>query len=134
VSNVLPLLVSQVISEALEGNLKVQMYGANSTCLVQSVREYELSKFMHVPKIVDTSDFVMSPMPGTLISFAVEEGDHVEIGQELCIVEAMKMQNIVRAPRAGTIGKIKIKKDASLQADDVIVEFAEEPVESDEAA
>jgi propionyl-CoA carboxylase alpha chain len=89
---------------------------------------------MHVPKIVDTSDFVMSPMPGTLISFAVEEGDHVEIGQELCIVEAMKMQNIVRAPRAGTIGKIKIKKGASLQADDVIVEFAEEPVESDEAA
>ena len=110
------------------------MYGATSICLVQSPREYELSKFMHVPKVVDTSDVVMSPMPGTLISLAVEEGDHVEVGQELCIVEAMKMQNIVRAPRSGVISKIKITAGASLQADDVIVEFAEEGLDNDAAA
>ena len=89
---------------------------------------------MHVPKVVDTSDVVMSPMPGTLISLAVEEGDHVEVGQELCIVEAMKMQNIVRAPRSGVIGKIMITAGASLQADDVIVEFAEEGLDNDAAA
>ena len=110
------------------------MYGATSICLVQSPREYELSKFMHVPKVVDTSDVVMSPMPGTLISLAVEEGDHVEVGQELCIVEAMKMQNIVRAPRSGVVGKIKITAGASLHADDVIVEFAEEGLDNDAAA
>jgi len=89
---------------------------------------------MHVPKVVDTSDFVLSPMPGTLISLAVAEGDHVEAGQELCIVEAMKMQNIIRAPRAGTIGKINIAPGASLQADDVIVEYGEETTENVEAA
>jgi len=89
---------------------------------------------MHVPKVVDTSDVVMSPMPGTLISLAIEEGDHVEVGQELCIVEAMKMQNIVRAPRAGVIGKIKIAAGASLQADDVIVEYAKEGLENVAAA
>ena len=68
------------------------MYGADKQCLVQSPREYELSKHMLPPKVVDTSDFVLSPMPGTLISFSVKEGDQVEVGQELCIVEAMKMQ------------------------------------------
>lgn len=109
------------------------MYGADMVCLVQSPREYEFSKHMHEPKIVDTSDFVMSPMPGTLISFAVAEGDHVEIGQELCIVEAMKMQNIVRAPRAGVIGKINVAVGSSMQPDDIIVEYGVEPTE-DEAA
>jgi len=81
---------------------------------------------MHPPAIEDTSDYVMSPMPGTLISFAVQEGDHVEIGQELCIVEAMKMQNIVRAPREGYIGKLYVKEGAALVTDQVLVEFAAE--------
>jgi propionyl-CoA carboxylase alpha chain len=126
-------LFQQVIRETLEGELKVQMYGADLMALVQSPREYELSKHMHEPKIVDTSDFVMSPMPGTLISFAVAEGDHVEIGQELCIVEAMKMQNIVRAPRVGVIGKINVAAGSSMQADDIIIEYGEEPTEDEVA-
>jgi propionyl-CoA carboxylase alpha chain len=102
------------------------MYGADMQCLVQSPREYELSSYMHPPVIEDTSDYVMSPMPGTLISFAVQEGDHVEVGQELCIVEAMKMQNIVRAPREGYIGKLNVKEGAALVTDQVLVEFAAE--------
>ena len=51
---------------------------------------------MKEPPVVDTSSMVLSPMPGKLISYAVEEGDTVELGQELCVVEAMKMQNILR--------------------------------------
>lgn len=123
----------QVLSENLEGDMKVQMYGANMVCLIQSPREYELSKYMHEPTLVDTSDFVLSPMPGTLISYAISEGSHVEVGQELCIVEAMKMQNIVRAPRAGVIGKINVKAGSSMQADDIIMEYAEEK-EDEQAA
>jgi len=123
----------QVLTENLAGDLKVQMYGANMVCLVQSPREYELSKYMHEPTLVDTSDFVISPMPGTLISCAISEGTYVEVGQELCIVEAMKMQNIVRAPRAGVIGKINIAPGSSMQADDIIMEYAEE-VPDEEAA
>ncbi|KAG7354680.1 carboxylase propionyl-CoA carboxylase [Nitzschia inconspicua] len=121
----------QVIKEQVSGELKVQMYGADMECLVQSPREYELSAFMHPPVIEDTSNVVMSPMPGTLISFAVQEGDHVEVGQELCIVEAMKMQNIVRAPREGYIGKLNVKQGAALVTDQVLVEFA---VEAEEEA
>jgi propionyl-CoA carboxylase alpha chain len=104
----------------------MQMYGADMPCLLQSEREYELSKYMHIPKEVDTSNVVMSPMPGTLISYAVKEGDSVEIGQELCIVEAMKMQNIIRAPRQGVIGKCRVDANSSLRADEIILEFAEE--------
>ncbi|CAJ1930805.1 unnamed protein product [Cylindrotheca closterium] len=122
----------QVMNEDSEGEMKVQMYGADMPCLIQSEREYQLSQYMHVPKMVDTSDMVMSPMPGTLISFSVSEGDHVEIGQELCIVEAMKMQNIVRSPRTGTIGKLSVPEGASLVTDQIIIEFGVE--ETEEAA
>jgi propionyl-CoA carboxylase alpha chain len=126
------IFLPQVIKERVSGELKVQMYGADMECLVQSPREYELSSYMHLPVVKDMSDFVLSPMPGTLISFAVQEGDHVEIGQELCIVEAMKMQNIVRAPREGFIAKINVKEGAALVTDQVVIEFAVE--EGEEAA
>jgi len=108
------------------GEIKVQMYGADMPILLQSPREFELSKYMHEPIAVDTSSMVLSPMPGTLIKMTVEEGDHVEIGQELCIVEAMKMQNIIRSPRTGMIGKCCVPEGASLRADQVIIEFAAE--------
>lgn len=109
------------------------MYGADMNCLIQSPREYELSKHMHEPKVIDTSHFIMSPMPGTLISYSVSEGDHVEAGQELCIVEAMKMQNIVRAPRTGVLGRFSVAVGASMQADDVIIEYGDDEI-ADEAA
>jgi propionyl-CoA carboxylase alpha chain len=48
------------------------------------------------------------------------------VGQELCIVEAMKMQNIIRSPRAGKIGKCHCKEGSSLRADEIIIEFAAE--------
>lgn len=110
------------------------MYGAELFCLVQSPREYELSKHMHPPVLEDTSDLVMSPMPGTLISFSVQEGDHVEAGQELCIVEAMKMQNIVRAPREGRIGKFRVNQSAAMVTDQVIMEYAADDDAGDVAA
>jgi propionyl-CoA carboxylase alpha chain len=115
-----------VIDEKTTGELKVQMYGADTLALIQSWREYELSKHMHLPIIPDTSSMVLSPMPGALISFAVKPGDSVQIGQELCIVEAMKMQNIIRAPKAGQIANLLVKVGASLAADQVILDFVPE--------
>lgn len=101
------------------------MYGADMQCLVQSQREYELSKYMRPPVIEDTSDLVLSPMPGLLIDFSVRDGDHVEVDQELCVVEAMKMQNIIRSPREGTIVKINVQKGAALITDQIIMEFGD---------
>lgn len=113
----------QMLSSQATGEHDVQMMGADVKVLLQSPLEYELSKHMHPPREVDTSDMVLSPMPGTLINYAVAEGDTVEIGQELVVVEAMKMQNIIRSPRAGTIATCRVPVGSSLRADEVILDF-----------
>jgi propionyl-CoA carboxylase alpha chain len=114
----------QVLQEQSTGELKLQMHGCDEEVLVLTKREHELSVHMHEPIAVDTSNVILSPMPGTLVSFAVSEGDSVEIGQEVCVVEAMKMQNIIRAPRRGEIGKLNVAVGASLVSDQMLVEFA----------
>lgn len=116
----------QVLGEKKTGELKLQMYGCDESVLVLSKREHELSVHMHEPIIPDTSNLIQSPMPGTLISFAVSEGDEVEIGQEICIVEAMKMQNIIRAPMKAKIAKVNVGVGASLVSDQTICEFFKE--------
>ena len=113
----------QVLNQDQTGETKMQMNGADTMVVVQSPREYELSAYMHEPEEVDTSSMVLSPMPGALISFAVEVGDEVMEGQELCVVEAMKMQNILRSERKGVISAINVNVGDSLKADQVIMEF-----------
>jgi propionyl-CoA carboxylase alpha chain len=72
----------------------------------------------------DTSRLLLSPMPGLLAQLRVEDGDSVAEGQPLAVVEAMKMENILRAPRAATVKVIRARPGASLAADEVILEFA----------
>ena len=71
----------------------------------------------------DTSKFLLCPMPGLLVSLAVAEGDEVAEGQVLATIEAMKMENTLRAERAGTVSKISGKAGQSLSVDEVIMEF-----------
>ena len=66
--------------------------GAVLPMSVLSPRENELYQHMLAPEIIDTANFVHSPMPGVLVSLAVEPGQHIENGQEICVMEAMKMQ------------------------------------------
>ena len=75
------------------------------------------------PEKKDVSKFLMCPMPGTLISCSVKEGQAVELGQQLVVVEAMKMQNVLRAAKAGIIKEIKCKPGSHLKVDQVILEF-----------
>jgi propionyl-CoA carboxylase alpha chain len=124
----------QVHGEDETGTISITMYGSDSDVLVMSREEYELSQHMNEPKEPDLGDYVLSPMPGTLISFAVKEGDVVEMGQELCVVEAMKMQNVIRSHRAGAVvGKLRGQVGASLRADEVLLEFEKEGVEEEAA-
>ena len=60
-----------------------------------------------------------------IISVAVAAGDQVEVGQELCVLEAMKMKNVIRAPRAGEIGKVLVTAGEHVQHHDVLMEFTE---------
>eukprot|EP00985_Skeletonema_marinoi_P022072 scaffold13855_cov168-Skeletonema_marinoi.AAC.3 len=117
----------QLHGECETGIMKVTMYGADLDVLVMSRAEYELACLMKEPIPKDFGNVVMSPMPGTLISFAVKEGDVVEMGQELCVVEAMKMQNVIRSHKGGAIvGKLHGEVGASLRADEILIEFAAE--------
>jgi propionyl-CoA carboxylase alpha chain len=71
----------------------------------------------------DLSRFLMSPMPGKLVALHVGEGDRVEAGQPLAVVEAMKMENILRAGRAGMVNRVATQAGATLMLDEVILEI-----------
>ena len=71
----------------------------------------------------DLSRFLLSPMPGLLVSLAVTQGEEVKAGQELAIVEAMKMENVLRAERDGRIARVHATAGASLAVDQAILEF-----------
>lgn len=71
----------------------------------------------------DTSKFLLCPMPGLLTRLEVAAGDRVEAGQPLAVVEAMKMENILRAERAGKVAKVNHQPGESLAVDAAILEF-----------
>jgi propionyl-CoA carboxylase alpha chain len=103
--------------------LKVTTRGAAHRVRVLTPRAAELARFM-IPKVApDMSKYLLCPMPGLVVSVAVVEGDKVEAGQQLATVEAMKMENILRAEKSGTIGKVLAKAGDSLAVDAVILEF-----------
>ncbi|MBV8592760.1 MAG: acetyl/propionyl/methylcrotonyl-CoA carboxylase subunit alpha [Caulobacteraceae bacterium] len=72
----------------------------------------------------DTSKLVISPMPGLVVSTEVAEGEQVRAGQVVCVIEAMKMQNIIRAETDGVIKRLPVKAGDSVAADDVLAEFS----------
>ena len=72
----------------------------------------------------DTSRLIVSPMPGLVVSIAVEPGQSVKAGDTVAVVEAMKMQNILRAERDGVVKSVGASAGDSIAADDVLVEFA----------
>jgi propionyl-CoA carboxylase alpha subunit len=90
---------------------------------VLSPRAAALLALMPEKKPADTSRLLLSPMPGLLSSLAVTEGQEVKAGEPLATVEAMKMENVLRAERDGRIAAIRVKPGDSLAVDEVILEF-----------
>ena len=97
--------------------------GISLACHVYTVREAQLAALMPLKLAPDTSNMLLCPMPGLLSSLAVGEGELVKSGQTLCVVEAMKMENILRAARDGRVAKINVAVGDILASDDVIMEF-----------
>ncbi len=83
----------------------------------------ELSRHMIEKVPPDLSKYLLCPMPGLLTALNVGEGDKVEAGQPLAVVEAMKMENILRAEKSGTVKSVQAKPGDSLAVDAVILEF-----------
>ena len=97
--------------------------GADLIVKVQTPRQFELSQHMLEKVPPDTSKMLLCPMPGLMVSVAVEQGQEVQEGQVLCTVEAMKMENVLRAERQAVVAKINAGAGDSLAVDDVIMEF-----------
>ena len=98
--------------------------GVETKAFVYTEREARYARLMPVKTLSDSGKAVRCPMPGLVVSLAVTEGQEVKAGETLAVVEAMKMENILRAERDGTIKKIRVKPGDSVAVDAVIMEFA----------
>jgi len=97
--------------------------GAEINALVLSPKAAGLNKLMLEKVPADLSRFLLSPMPGLLVKLAVKVGDQVKAGEELAVVEAMKMENSLRAVNDGIVAKISAEAGDSLMVDQAILEF-----------
>jgi propionyl-CoA carboxylase alpha chain len=104
--------------------LRIDWQGISVRAKVFTPRQAELDKLMPVKLPPDTSKLLLCPMPGLVVAIAVAEGQEVKAGETLAIIEAMKMENVLRAERDLVIGKINAKPGESLAVDAVIMEFA----------
>ena len=102
---------------------RLRLRGADLKAHVRTPRAAELAKLMPEKLPPDTSRFLLCPMPGLVVKISVAEGDEVQEGQALATVEAMKMENILRAEKKAVVKKINAAPGASLKVDDVIMEF-----------
>jgi propionyl-CoA carboxylase alpha chain len=98
--------------------------GVSVAARVYTRREAELAALMPEKKAADTSKFLLCPMPGLVKSISVVDGQEAKAGDPLCMVEAMKMENVLRAERDVTVKKVLAKEGDSLAVDAVIMEFA----------
>jgi propionyl-CoA carboxylase alpha chain len=114
-------LIVQVARRGRQWRLTAR--GASRIADVLPAHIAELARHMIEKVPPDLSKFLICPMPGLLTALHVAEGDRVEAGQPLAVVEAMKMENILRAEKAGTVKSVSAKPGDSLAVDAVILEF-----------
>ena len=98
--------------------------GIEAKAFVYTESESAAARLMPIKVAADTSKKLICPMPGLVVSIAVVPGQEVKAGETLAIIEAMKMENVLRAERDGTVKAIFAKKGDSLAVDAVILEFA----------
>lgn len=111
------------VQPAAEG-FKIRHRAASAHVLVLTEKSAELHEKLPPKQAADTSKMVLSPMPGLVVSLDVAAGGEVRSGEVVAIIEAMKMQNIIRAERDGVVKAVNAKAGDSVAADEVLIEFA----------
>jgi propionyl-CoA carboxylase alpha chain len=106
------------------GGYTLRHRGVTVLALVATPRGAELHKKIPEKEKADTSKLIVSPMPGLVISIDAKAGQDVKSGEGVAVVEAMKMQNIIRAERDGVVAKVHVAAGASVAADEVMIELA----------
>ena len=107
----------------VRGGARLRYRGAELHAVVRTPRQAELAARMPEKAPPDTSRMLLCPMPGLVMAVHVREGDEVQEGQPLATVEAMKMENLLRAERRAVVARINAEPGASMAVDDVIMEF-----------
>ncbi len=115
--------ITAQIRSRLNG-IRIAWQGMSVDARVMPPHIAKLEKLMQKKAIADTSKLLLCPMPGLVVSIAVLAGQEVKAGETLAVVEAMKMENVLRADRDLTVAKINAKAGDSLAVDAVIMEFA----------
>ncbi len=103
--------------------LQIQHHGLRIEALVISPRMSDLYRLMPYKPPADMSRFVLSPMPGLLVEVCVNQGQKVQAGERVAVIEAMKMENVLFAAQDGVVKSVQATKGDSLSVDQVIVEF-----------
>ncbi|CAN7572396.1 acetyl-CoA carboxylase biotin carboxylase subunit [Neorhizobium tomejilense] len=103
--------------------IRLRWRGMDVTARVRSPRVAELARLMPKKLPPDTSKMLLCPMPGVITSVSVKAGDAVEAGQTLATVEAMKMENVLKAERRGIVKHVAASQGQSLAVDELIMEF-----------
>ena len=109
--------------DRITSGFRLRLRGADLRVQIRRPRAAELVRLMPEKIAPDTSKFLLCPMPGLVVAINVAEGDEVQEGQALATVEAMKMENILRAERKGVVRAVNAEAGQSLRVDDVIMEF-----------
>ena len=110
--------------EEATGGFRLRTRGADLRVYVRTPRQAELAKLMPEKSPPDTSRALLCPMPGLLVRLLVAEGEEVEEGQALATVEAMKMENTLKAERRARVSRIRAREGDTLAVDQVILDFA----------
>jgi propionyl-CoA carboxylase alpha chain len=107
----------------IPAGFRMRLRGADLKVHVRTPRQHDLAGLMLEKAPPDTSKYLLCPMPGLVVKINVSAGEEVQEGQALATVEAMKMENILKAERKGVVKAVKAAPGTSLKVDDVILEF-----------
>jgi propionyl-CoA carboxylase alpha chain len=108
---------------ALPNGYELSHQGVREKVYSYTEREAELTRLMPKKETGSSAKFVLCPMPGLVLSIAVKPGQELKVGETIAIVEAMKMENVLRAERDGKVKAVKVKQGDSVAVDAVIMEF-----------
>ncbi|XP_026971695.1 propionyl-CoA carboxylase alpha chain, mitochondrial isoform X1 [Sagmatias obliquidens] len=113
----------QCLSREAGGNMSIQFLGTVYKVHILTKLAAELNKFMLEKAAEDTSSILRSPMPGMVVAVSVKPGDLVAEGQEICVIEAMKMQNSMTAGKTGKVKSVHCKAGDTVGEGDLLVEL-----------
>uniref|UniRef100_A0A6I8N7F7 Propionyl-CoA carboxylase alpha chain, mitochondrial n=1 Tax=Ornithorhynchus anatinus TaxID=9258 RepID=A0A6I8N7F7_ORNAN len=115
--------IVQCLSRDAGGNMSIQFLGTTYKLQILTKQAAELNRFMLEKVAEDTSSILRSPMPGVMVAVSVQPGDMVSEGQEICVIEAMKMQNSMAAGKSGKVKSVHCKAGDTVGEGDLLVEL-----------